>query len=352
MSSRLPWLTAVVTLTLAFRLSGAAEGPVPSAELKAAVARALPPLTKGAVGHRESKSCFACHNQGLPIMAMTTARARGLAIDSDELKGQLKAIAEFLGDNRAGYLEGKGQGGQADTAGYALVTLAAAAWKPDETTSAVVEYLLQHHQDRDHWKNTSNRPPTEATPFTTTYLALHSLTAFAQSEHAERAAARRKQVRKWLEKTPAKDTEDRAFRLLALEAAGAAPTEIEAAAKELLSKQQADGGWAQLDGGEPESATKSDAYATGTALYALKQAGGLAASAPAFTRGIAYLLQTQLDDGSWHVVSRSKPFQTYFETGFPHGNDQFISAAASAWATWALIASTDAKPSELKHSEN
>ena len=54
-------------------------------------------------------------------MAMTTARARGVAIDSDELKGQLKFIAEFLGENRAGYREGKGQGGQADTAGYALV---------------------------------------------------------------------------------------------------------------------------------------------------------------------------------------------------------------------------------------
>lgn len=312
-------------------------------KLRTAIEKSLPLLTKGAVGHRENRTCFACHSQGVPILALTAAKEKGFAIDEAELAEQLQFIATFLGGNREKYQQGKGQGGQADTAGYALVTLAAANWKPDETTSAVVEYLLQHHQDRDHWRNTSNRPPTEATPFTTTYLALHSLAAFAKEEHAERTAARRKQVRKWLEKTPAKDTEDRAFRLLALQAAGAATTEIEAATNELLSKQRDDGGWAQLDGGEPESATKSDAYATGTALYALKQAGGLAASAPAFTRGIAYLLQTQLDDGSWHVVSRSKPFQTYFETGFPHGNDQFISAAASAWATWALVASCDSK---------
>jgi hypothetical protein len=36
------------------------------------------------------------------------------------------------------------------------------------------------------------------------------------------------------------------------------------------------------------------------------------------------------------VLSRSKPFQAYFETGYPHGNDQFISSAAGSWATWAL----------------
>src|SRR5690242_20371706 len=77
MSYRLRWLTAVITLILASRVSAAAETPVPLADLKASVARALLPLTKGAAGHRENKTCFACHNQALPIMAMTTARERG-----------------------------------------------------------------------------------------------------------------------------------------------------------------------------------------------------------------------------------------------------------------------------------
>jgi hypothetical protein len=142
-------------------------------------------------------------------------------------------------------------------------------------------------------------------------------------------------------KTPAKDNEERVFRLFALKAADAPQSEIDAAAKELLARQRDDGGWAQLDSGEPASATKSDAYATGTALVALYDAGGLATSDPAYQRGVAYLLRTQLDDGSWHVISRSKPFQTYFETGFPHGNDQFISASATGWATWALVGAID-----------
>ena len=47
-------------------------------------------------------------------------------------------------------------------------------------------------------------------------------------------------------------------------------------------------------------------------------------------------MSTQQSDGSWHVKSRSDPFQTYFESGYPHGKDQFISIAAAGWATTAL----------------
>jgi hypothetical protein len=38
------------------------------------------------------------------------------------------------------------------------------------------------------------------------------------------------------------------------------------------------------------------------------------------------------------VRSRAIPIQPYFESGFPHGRDQFISAAAANWATTALLA--------------
>jgi hypothetical protein len=81
---------------------------------------------------------------------------------------------------------------------------------------------------------------------------------------------------------------------------------------------------------------ESDAYATGSALVALHQAGGLPTADLAYQRGVRFLIRNQLDDGSWHVKSRSKPFQEYFESGFPHGADQFISIAASSWAATAL----------------
>lgn len=311
--------------------------PVAAADLRSAVEKSLPLLLKGAVGHRENRTCFACHNQGLPILALTAAQSRGFAIDKGELQKQLEFIAEFLGKNRENYLQGKGQGGQADTAGYALVTLAAGEWKPDDTTAAVAEYLLQRDKDQDHWRNVSTRPPSEASAFTTSYVAFRSLESFGTPEQQERIAARREQLRGWLAKAAAKDNEDRVFRLLAMEAVDSDAPDIEAAVKELTDKQRTDGGWAQLDSGEPEWATESDAYATGSALVALHQAGDLCTDDPVYQRGLRYLLKTQKDDGSWHVPSRSKPFQAYFESGFPHGKDQFISSAASSWATWAMI---------------
>ena len=117
------------------------------------------------------------------------------------------------------------------------------------------------------------------------------------------------------------------FRLLALHSAG---SRTAAAARDLLQTRRADGGWSQL----PEMA--SDAYATGTALVALHRTGGVKADDPAFQRGLSWLMQHQLADGSWHVVSRAKPFQKHFESGYPHGKDQFISIPAACWATTAL----------------
>jgi len=81
----------------------------------------------------------------------------------------------------------------------------------------------------------------------------------------------------------------------------------------------------------------SDAYATGQALVALHQAGKLPVTDPAYQRGVSYLLDRQAADGSWVVKTRTLPLQKYFESGFPYGEDQWISAAASSWATMALI---------------
>jgi hypothetical protein len=44
-----------------------------------------------------------------------------------------------------------------------------------------------------------------------------------------------------------------------------------------------------------------------------------------------------MEDGSWLVKTRSPSFQPYFDSDFPHGFDQFISAAASNWAVMALL---------------
>jgi hypothetical protein len=139
----------------------------------------------------------------------------------------------------------------------------------------------------------------------------------------ERAAA-------WLRTAEAKTNEERAMQLLGLGWAHADGADIQRYARELISEQRPDGGWAQLPGLE------TDAYATGQALVALSWGARLPASDPAYQRGVAYLLRTQFADGSWLVRSRSFPLQPYKESGFPHGKDQWISAAGTSWAAIAL----------------
>ena len=56
---------------------------------------------------------------------------------------------------------------------------------------------------------------------------------------------------------------------------------------------------------------------------------------PAYRRGIQFLLDSQLEDGSWYVRTRAPPIQPHFDSDFPHGLDQFISAAATNWAAMA-----------------
>ena len=77
-------------------------------------------------------------------------------------------------------------------------------------------------------------------------------------------------------------------------------------------------------------------YATGQALTALHESGVVPISHPAYQRGIRFLLDTQLADGSWYVRTRTLPAQRYFDGDFPHGVDQFISIAATNWAVMAL----------------
>src|SRR5207302_3839252 len=80
----------------------------------------------------------------------------------------------------------------------------------------------------------------------------------------------------------------------------------------------------------------SDAYATGTALMALRTSD-LKADDVSYRRGLAYLLRTQRPDGAWLVETRSPPLQKFFDNGDPGGKSQFISFAATGWATLALL---------------
>jgi len=98
--------------------------------------------------------------------------------------------------------------------------------------------------------------------------------------------------------------EDRAFQILGLGWGGGNREAIRKAVRGLLALQKPDGGWAQRAGGGTE------AYSTGQVLVALRESG-MARTSEVFQKGIPYLRNSQLADGSWYVASRAAPFQRY-----------------------------------------
>jgi hypothetical protein len=174
------------------------------------------------------------------------------------------------------------------------------------------------------------RPPVCSDYVGQTVKAMRALQLYAPKAYAAQFDASVALASNWPASVEANTTEDHIWKVLGLAWAGRNKDATGKAERQLLALQRADGGWADLP------TMSSSAYSTGRALFAL-QAAGLAVSDPVYRRGMEFLLKNQLADGSWYVRTRALGFQPYFETGFPHGVNQSISAAATNWATMALI---------------
>ena len=300
-------------------------------EIRHAIATALPLLERSSRGSAEKRKCFTCHSQALPVIALSEARLHGFEVDSSNYERQISHTINHLRKGEENYKEGKGQGGGVDTAGYALWTLEAGQYPADNTVNAVVGFLLNKSMDSAHWQCTSDRPPSESSDFTTTYLAVRALKYYGSQNDRKIVQQRFKSTLQWLLSADPLTTEDRVFHLRSLSYLGASPESLKRFAEKLELLQNPDGGWGQLE------SMQSDPYATATALVALARTGQVAPTDSAYCKGLNFLLKQQTEFGSWHVKSRSKPFQKYFETGFPHAQDQFISTTATAWSTIALL---------------
>jgi mannose/cellobiose epimerase-like protein (N-acyl-D-glucosamine 2-epimerase family) len=304
--------------------------------------RALAVVQKAAANYPKHRQCFSCHHQTMPMLAMVAARNNQRVIDSQLLQDQAKFTHKSFQGELNGLKAGKGIGGKAMTVCYGLWALRLADWKPDEITEAMVTYLLKTQHDEGYWTGQVSRPPFEESYFTATVLAIQGMKYYATAAQKSPAESAITKAKSWLTNTPAKDQEDRVFRLWGLSFLESFESrepprpetlkELTVARQAVLGAQKEDGGWAQTD------EMKSDAYATGQTLFILREVGG-GSSEKAYQRGVQFLLRTQEPDGSWLVKTRSRPIQTYFDNGDPHGVDQFISTPATAWAAAALASS-------------
>jgi ankyrin repeat protein/mono/diheme cytochrome c family protein len=307
--------------------------PRPATSARAAVERALPLLQRADVTFIQKTGCVACHHNVYAAMTLAAARARGIAVDETAAREQVKVVAATLEGRREAALVGTEIN---DTAGNILMALAAANHPPDLATDAMAYFLRMRQQADGRWRPLviDHRPPINSGDVEVTAVAIRALRAYAPKPH--RALYERATERgiAWLRGVTPRTTDERAFQLLGLAWGGLKQEDVKlhAAAKQLLGEQRADGGWSQLP------TLDSDAFATGQTLIALREAGAIAVTDAAYQQAVRFLLGSQLEDGSWYVQSRALAFQPYFESGFPHGHDQWVSNAATNWAAMALAA--------------
>jgi len=278
--------------------------------------------------------CISCHNVSIPLMALTEARRRGYPVNPASTQQLVKQTIASYSPVRDNLMSGAcGVLGSPGVGSYSLIPLKDEGYPANSLTDAIVRCLsLAQYPDGHTHFNIDTRAPLSAEGDTPeTALSARAMKLYFVPAMAADLEAKITRAQAFLRSAKPAFGSDYPFRLLGLVWTEAPADQIQAAARDLLAQQRSDGGWAQ----NPDMS--SDAYETGLSLSALATAGSGWVKNAAYRRGVDYLMRTEEADGSWHVRSRAFGFQPYFESGFPHGHDQWISMAATAWSAMALM---------------
>jgi Prenyltransferase and squalene oxidase repeat len=334
-------ILAVTSLLLALAQDDAA--------VRRSVGLSLPYLEKEGVAWIKERNCLSCHHVPFLLWSHRLAQSKGVPLDADKLaawtewsrkestkqrekvrlspegldalKGEgvssetLAKLAPFVqkpgGSKEEVYLHelgkllapdeftrhraallkhatrDKGDGGGLDSMVQLLLSGSYGAGEP-EFAASTRGRILEMQQADGSWKPGGqlfgmNRSAVEATQLTTmwTELALLESSDAAAKESITRAGSFLKDA------PPGKVLEGLVVRLLRSIKRGEGSADL----KELLVRQNPDGGWASLHG------APSDAFATGQALTALSTTG----ADDAIRRGRQFLIERQNPDGSWPV---------------------------------------------------
>lgn len=301
----------------------------PTRTPREAIAKALSVSQPAAANFVATGGCVSCHADHLNGMAVSAAKELGIPADYELESRQARVTATLRGVMEQQLFQVQDPPAGIDGMEFALLQIAGATLSPKLSTDSLVHHIAALQRKEGDWPNYGvPRPPLEDGGFSHTAKGIRVLRLYPLAGRSAEFNERVERAAKWLEAAEPRTTEDRTMQLLGLAWAGhKAPSNR---IQQLISKQRADGGWAQTD------SLASDAYGTGEVLWTLHETG-MSSADPVYRRGVDFLLHTQHGDGTWQVLTRALSFQPYFQSGFPHDHDQWISQAGTAMATIALI---------------
>jgi hypothetical protein len=328
-------ITTIALATWPVRVDAQGEKKPPAKDATMAIERGLRFLKEDAVKWRKERQCATCHHGTMTVWALNEAKAQGYTVAAADLADMTKWTKERLKDidkprdTRPGW-------SMLNSPAVILATMAQAV-PNQESVSAdelkqIAGHLLRHQEADGSWAWSSapakNRPP----PFfesdeVVTLLASMALGPYVPKDAKAKSPERegREKSAAWLAKqTPNDTTQAAAYRLLFKVRAGESRKILEDGIDDLLRRQNKDGGWSQL------KELASDAYATGQALYILSLAG-VKKDRAEIRRGVAFLVASQKEDGSWPMTRRGHAGVTPGPFSVP------IIYFGSSWATLGLM---------------
>jgi ankyrin repeat protein len=322
---------AILTL---FSVSASSQ-PAASSSFAKPGRNAREAITKALAGSRgpaskflETGGCLSCHAQHLNGLAVSAAKPLGIQADYGLEASEVHVTATLRGSIEQQLFQIQDPTAGVDSQQWSLMQMAGSGLAPSLAIDSLVHHIAAMQRKEGDWPNYGAvRPPLEDGGFSHTAKGIRVLSLYAIPGRKFEFDNRIARAAVWLQQADPRTTEDRTMQILGTVWAGRkAPADR---VQQLIAKQRPDGGWGQTDN------LRSDAYATGEALWALHESG-MQTSDSVYTRGVDYLLRTQHADGTWHVTTRSLGFQPYFQSGFPYDHDQWISQAGTAVASIAL----------------
>jgi len=281
--------------------------------------RAIEYLTREVPRWSAEHGCFSCHNDGDGARALYTAQRRGRAVAATALEATTRWLSRpdswdsNKGDPRFGdKVLARIQ--------FATTLSEAVAARKVEDRAALVKAaeLVAELQGLDgSWG--IDAPGTVGSPATygqalATALARRTLLAAAPDRFERQTAA----ADRWLRVITARSIPDAAAVVLGLDA-GAPPRDRSG---EMIERSQAaDGGWG------PYATSPTEPFDTAVALLALSSSPGGPEREARIRRGRAFLVSSQLPDGSWQETTRPPRSESYAQR-----------ISTTAWVVQALLA--------------
>jgi len=303
-------------------------------DVKATINRGLTFLAKDSLAWTESKKCYECHHAPFTIWALNEAKKQGYAVDEEVLADMTSWV---LGEDYLAKLlvEQPEQKEIVFNEAPLLLVLGIEAGNTNDTQEALKKLLTSIVNDQGNdgsWKRVNEARPILSSPDTLTTLALLALSSPNGPDMGKEGEAARERGLEWLlAARPDDELQPIVLRLILWRRLGRPDSEWKPLEQQLRSSQNEDGGWSQI------KLAKSDAYATGQALYALAEAGVTKDDA-AIRRAQSFLEKSQRQDGAWAMTSRAIMGNGKVATKF-----EPITHAGSAWAVMGLVRSVPAE---------